>query len=121
MGIKLTKGSRFDVIYNGTEYIDHKNLTLKELGHFLWECEEMFGKQWEPIYLGRTSKITLPEFYHMVYTFKKHNYLVCKPGEIDRTLFRHELIGESSIIKEMESSNYRKKQEKKREKDLGRK
>lgn len=121
MGIKFTKYSRFDVIYNGTEYMDHKNLTLQELRRFLWDCEEMFGKQWEPIYLGRTSKITLPEFYHMVYTFKKHNYLVCNPGEIGRTLFRHELIGESSIVKEMESSNYRKKQEKKREKDLGRK
>lgn len=118
MGIKLTKDSRFDVIYNGTEYMDRKNLTLQELSKFLGECEYMFGRKWEPIYLGnRTSKMTLPEFYHIVYTFKKHNYLVCNPGEIDKTLFRHELIGESSVIKEMESSNYRKKQEKKREKD----
>lgn len=122
MSIKLTKDSRFD-IYCGDktnpQYFDHKNQSLQDMAKFLWECEQMFGTKWEPIYLGKSNKITLPEFYHMVYTFKKHNYIVALPGELYREPFRDkELKGTSSIVLEMEQSNYRAKQEKKRIKEV---
>lgn len=119
--LRLNKDSRFDIIYNGIEYVDHWNLTTKEVDDFLCDCEYMHCKKWIPIYLPNknSNKITKVHFYHIVYTLYLHNYIVCYPKEVTRDPFTKKLIGESSLLKEVLESKYLEKQERLRKKYYG--
>ena len=110
---RISKEDRFDIFYNGTEYVDHKNLTIKEVDDFLCDMEYVHGQKWTPIYLPNKN-YSKPHFFHIVYTLWLHNYIVCYNGEIERAWMSKELSGVGSILPEVLKSNYQQEQERKR-------
>lgn len=124
--MKITKDAKFDCFYNGTEYMDQKNLSLSELYNFIGEWAEAMGKRRKYLF-GSEIGWYAPKNYrnvnivkllnHVKLAYEELNYIVCIPGEITREPFRkQELHGESSLIKEVYESNYIQKQEKLRKK-----
>ena len=110
---RITKEDRFDIFYNGVEYMDQKNLTAKEVDDFLCDMEYIHGQKWTPIFLSNKN-YSKPHFFHIVYTLWLHNYIVCYHGEIERAWVSKELSGKGSILPEVLESDYQEKQERKR-------
>lgn len=114
----------FDCFYIGTEYADKINLDFKELSRFLDDCETMFGRKWEPIFLS-DFRISDSYLCHIINTLCKHNYVTCLSGEMKRVAIGkliynskglepsshgYNLYGESSLLKHAQESNYRERQ-----------
>lgn len=104
---------KFDCFYNGVEYMDYKNCDIKELNRFLYDWEYINGRKWKPIYLGKSNLNTEAELFAIIDTLYKHNYITCFCGEIERDMHGF-LHGESSLLKQVQESNFREVQEKKR-------
>lgn len=108
---KEIKNMIFDVFHKTGEYMDNWQFNLKELDNFLCDCEYMFGKKWEPIYLSQFySDATLCHIVNILY---KHGYIVCFKGELDRE-FNGTLNGKSTLLDYAQNSKYRDRQEKAR-------
>ena len=114
---RLSKEDRFDVIYNGLDFMDQKNLCLKELYNFLSDLEYMNGQKWTPIYLPKIHDYSKPYFFHTVYTYWLHGYIVCYHDEIEKDWFSGKLSSKGSILPEVLESDYLEEQERKRIED----
>lgn len=123
--IKITKDTKFDMFYNGTEYMDHKQLTISDLYNEIATWAECMGKNRKYLYgseIGwyapknyrNINKIKLLNYAKIAY--EQLNYIVCITGEVQRESFSKILVGESSVLKEVYESNYIQKQEKLRKK-----
>ena len=109
----------FDCFHKTGEYMDHWKMNFIDLGNFLAECEYMFGRKWEPIFLGRTSSEKPSDAYlcHIVNTLYKHNYITCFTGELDRE-FNGALTGYSTLLDYAQHGDYKERQRKKQQKWL---
>lgn len=114
----------FDCFYIGTEYIDKANFNFNELCRFLDDCETMFGRKWEPIFLC-DYKVSDSYLCHIINTLYKHNYVTCLSGEMTRVTIGkliynskglepsshgYNLYGESLLLKYAQESNYKERQ-----------
>ena len=105
------KKMSFDCFHRTGEYMDHWKMDLRELNRFLCDCEYMFGKKWEPIYLS--SDWSDSSMCAIIDTLDKHGYTTCFTGETNRDL-RGKLEGHSSLLSYVKNSNFRQRCEKKR-------
>ena len=109
---KEIKNMEFAIYHKTGEYMDLYKLNFDELNEFFSNCEYMFGKKWEPIYVD-IWKPNDSLLCHLVNMFYKHGYIVCFRGELDRE-FNGTLIGHSTLLDYAQQSDYRQKCEKNR-------
>ena len=112
---KEIKDMKFDCFYNGVEYMDHWNMDLKELDRFATDCEQMFGKKFEPIFIR--SFYSDAALCNLVMLLYRHNYITCFNGEMSRE-FNGTLTGNSTLLEYALKSNYKERCEKARQKWL---
>lgn len=109
---KEIKNMSFDIFRIDGKYMDWKHLNFNELDRFFGECEYMFDRQWEPIFV-KQWKADDTCLCHLVNCFYKHGYIVCFTGEMHRDLHR-QLHGHSTLLDYAQQSDYKQKCEKNR-------
>lgn len=116
---KEIKQMSFDCFHKTGEYMDHWKMSFSDLSNFLADCEYMFERKWEPIFLGGNAYEKPSDAYlcHIVNTLYKHNYITCFTGELGRE-FNGTLTGHSTLLDYTQHSDYKERQRKKQQKWL---
>ena len=116
---KEIKQMSFDCFHKTGEYTDHWRMNFTDLSNFLADCEYMFERKWEPIFLDSTGYGKPSDAYlcHIVNTLYEHNYITCFTGELEREL-HGTLTGHSTLLEYAQNSDYKERQRKKQQKWL---